>query len=288
MPAPPNRDDISGSGSTPSNGQAREGFGKLWDYATGLLGLTGNPSEAREALGLGSAGSAGNRNLLINGNFIVNQRLKSGTVVLAAGAYGHDRWKAGAAGCTYTFTTNGADTVITISSGSLVQVIEGANVAGTTYCASWVGSANAKLNGGSYSASGVVASSVAAGANLTIEFGVGSISLAQVEAGSTPTSFERRPYPVELSLCQRYLEVGSGKLLFYAAAAGAPGSASYTINFKVTKRATPTLAYSITTAVNVSTADARNPDVHSLRWFATPAAIGFTQWDGGWTAEAEI
>ncbi|BEP42270.1 phage tail protein [Variovorax sp. V15] len=54
MPAPPSKNDISGSGATPSNAQARSGFGALWENlwgAVGLLGSTGLPIDARAALG---------------------------------------------------------------------------------------------------------------------------------------------------------------------------------------------------------------------------------------------
>lgn len=51
MPAPPLRTDISNTYPNPSNDTARSGFGKLWDYVTGLLGATGNAPEARAALG---------------------------------------------------------------------------------------------------------------------------------------------------------------------------------------------------------------------------------------------
>lgn len=66
MPAPPSRDDISGSGSTPSNGQARDGFGKMWDTlfssSGGLLGTTGLPADARAALGVPSTASFASSN----------------------------------------------------------------------------------------------------------------------------------------------------------------------------------------------------------------------------------
>lgn len=53
MPAPPARNDIAGTGgSAPSNATARTGFGALWDYVTTLLGVSGNASDARIALGL--------------------------------------------------------------------------------------------------------------------------------------------------------------------------------------------------------------------------------------------
>lgn len=52
MPAPPLKTEISDAYPNPSNAVARAGFGKLWDYVTGLLGLTGNAADARTALGL--------------------------------------------------------------------------------------------------------------------------------------------------------------------------------------------------------------------------------------------
>lgn len=52
MPAPPARNEISAPYPVPSSGQARVGFGKLYDWLTGLLGTTlGTPAEARAALG---------------------------------------------------------------------------------------------------------------------------------------------------------------------------------------------------------------------------------------------
>lgn len=58
--APPAKTEISDTYPNPSNAVARVGFGSLWDYVTGLLGLTGNPAEAQAALqvpGLSSANS---------------------------------------------------------------------------------------------------------------------------------------------------------------------------------------------------------------------------------------
>lgn len=57
MPAPPSRNNLAGTGgSAPSNATARVGFGAFWDYVTSLLGLTGSPVDAREALGVGTKG----------------------------------------------------------------------------------------------------------------------------------------------------------------------------------------------------------------------------------------
>ena len=155
-----------------------------------------------------NGGSIGVINAIINGNFQVNQRAVSGTVTLAAGVYGHDRWKAGASGCTYTFATANNITTLTISAGSLIQVIEGNNLFTGTYTLSWVGTAQGKIGGGSYASSGVTGTP-AGGSNLNIEFNTGTLSLVQFEPGSVATPFERRPYGTELQLAQRYFWKGT-------------------------------------------------------------------------------
>jgi hypothetical protein len=56
--APPAKTEISDTYPNPSNAVARVGFGSLWDYVTGLLGLTGNPAEALAALTAAGTGTA--------------------------------------------------------------------------------------------------------------------------------------------------------------------------------------------------------------------------------------
>jgi hypothetical protein len=146
---------------------------------------------------------AGFRNKIINGNFGVNQRGVSGTVTLAAGAYGHDRWKAGSSGCTYTFATSNNVTTITITAGSLMQVIEGLNLQSGTHILSWQGTAQGRIDSGAYGASGITGTAVG-GTNQSIEFSTGTISKVQYEEGSIATPFEHRPIGLELALCQRY------------------------------------------------------------------------------------
>jgi hypothetical protein len=187
------------------------------------------------------------KNKLINPNFSINQRLVSGTVTLTAGVYGHDRWKAGASGCTYTFASSNGITTLTISAGSLQQVIEAANVpiGSNPCCLSWIGTAQGKIGAGSYSASGVTAT-VAGGANLPIEFNTGTLSLVQFEKNTLATVFEQRDTYSELALCQYYHEVITIATAVQGVAAGVANSSTaiYVFLPYKQKRATPTITLS--------------------------------------------
>ena len=177
------------------------------------------------------------KNRIINGGFGVNQRAVSGSVVLSAGAFGHDRWKGGASGCSYTFATSENVTTLTISAGSLIQVVEGINLQSGTHTLSWTGTATAKIGGGSLSATGVTGTATG-GTNLNIEISTGTVSLIQLEVGDTATSFDYRPYGTELALCQRYYQVGYQRTRVDPFPAGALGASSY---FSVDMRAQPTM-----------------------------------------------
>ena len=181
----------------------------------------------------------GTKNAIINGGFGINQRVVSGTVTLAAGVYGHDRWKAGASGCTYTFATVDNVTTLTISAGSLIQVIEGLNLQSGTYTLSWTGTAQGKIGAGSYGASGITGTAVG-GTNLNFEFGTGTVSLVQVEKGSTATPWEFRSYGQELALCQRYFELAPMIFVTNIVTGGYPS-----VYYKVNKRANPTLTITL-------------------------------------------
>ncbi len=142
---------------------------------------------------------------LINGDFSINQRSVSGTVVLLAGEYGHDRFKAGASGCTYTFASSGGVITLTISTGSLIQVIEGANLDSETYVLSWEGTSQGKIGAGTFSASGVTGV-VIGGSNLNIEFNTGTLTKCKFENGTIPTTFIHNTFTGELNRCLRYYE----------------------------------------------------------------------------------
>ena len=90
--APPARTEISDTYPNPSNAVARVGFGKLWDYVTGLLGATGSPTAAKAALLVPIDVDFTNR--IINGAMMIDQRNAGASVTPTSGQYLVDRWQA--------------------------------------------------------------------------------------------------------------------------------------------------------------------------------------------------
>lgn len=221
------------------------------------------------------------KNRLINAQLLINQRGVSGTVSLSAGAYGHDRFKAGASGCTYTFSTTNNVTTLTISAGSLQQVIEGLNLESGTYTLSWTGTAQGKIGAGSYGASGITGS-ITGGTNTTIEFNTGTLSLPQLEVGSTATSFDYRPYTTEFQLAQRYYQRSSFGTTTY------PSSTGYArayASFAVVMRATPTMAFTDLGSGGSSLASGAYADGYYNTYQSLGASSAGTF---SWTASAEL
>lgn len=70
--------------------------------------------------------------------------------------------------------------------------------------------------------------------------GTFDIAQVQLEEGSVATPFEQRPYGLELSLCQRYYEVGNVK--FYLPNSGATSTYT-TVHYSVVKRIVSTLTF---------------------------------------------
>lgn len=186
------------------------------------------------------------KNRIIDGGFTINQRGYTSGTSLSSGSYGHDRWKGGASGGTYTFTqgSTGVNTTITITAGSIIQVIEGANLPeGGTYVLSWTGTAQGKIGSGSFGASGITGT-ITAGTNTNIEFNTGTCGNVQLEVGSTATSFDYRPYGTELALCQRYYyrikAVAAGQVLGFGGFNYATTGAVIVMPYPVTMRTAPT------------------------------------------------
>jgi hypothetical protein len=175
---------------------------------TGAAGSVG-PTGATGATGpQGPAGTVTGVNYADNGGFSVNQRGYTSGAALTAGIYGFDRWKAGAGGCTLTFTASPPSTVVTITAGTLQQVVEGASIQGGNYVLSWTGTAQGRVGAGAYAASPVAVTGIVAGVNTTIEFNAGALSRVKFEAGTAATPWFANPAGVEISNCQRFYAVG--------------------------------------------------------------------------------
>lgn len=228
---------------------------------------------------------AGFRNLLINANPIINQRgYVSGTATGGAYQYTLDRWSVVTSGQSISWTDAANVRTVTAPAGGVEQVIEGASILSGTYTLNWTGTATAIVAGNAVAKGGTV--TLTGGTNTTVRFSGGTFSLPQLEPGPVATPFEQRPIGTELSLCQRYYEVGNGWLGGYAAG---PGAGTYhAIAFKVTKRVVPTLTYGVAVAANVSVFDIRNASVNTANWYAEGAGTGQLAWNGTWTASAEL
>jgi hypothetical protein len=180
-------------------------------------------------------------NALINSDLRINQRAYASGAALAAGAYGHDRWKAGAGGCTYTFAQGANGTQITIAAGSLIQVVEDKNVDGGAYVLSWTGTAQARVGvnsatpSGAYSTSPLIITGQNVGTVMSIEFNAGTLARPKLELGVTPTPFVMLDYTQEIVRCLRYF-----CQLRLAAQGLGPSQVMSVFLFPVPMRASPT------------------------------------------------
>lgn len=121
--APPTELQVCGAGATPNKGTAREVF-RAWILSfRSLLGTTGDPADARAALGVPSTTAVTTaitdainalpspqsfRNRALNGDFSVDQEHAGAAITITAGAalkYVADGWYAWCTGANVTFQT---------------------------------------------------------------------------------------------------------------------------------------------------------------------------------------
>lgn len=256
-----------------ANGQTSVGSGvSSWNARTGAVTQTSadvttaltytpynstNPSGYQTAAQVTATVSAAVRylNHASNSGFSVNQRGYVSGTALAAGVFGHDRWKAGAGGGTYTFAQSpGPSTTVTITAGTLQQVVEGASLAGGNYMLSWTGTAQGRVGAGSYAASPVAVAGIVAGANTTIEFNAGTLSQVKFETGTAASVWVAYPPRYELSNCQRFYQgnpyLPTGDYTFNAWGPGAWFTVS--VGFQVRMRAAPSVISNFTNIGNMS------------------------------------
>jgi hypothetical protein len=286
--------------ASPTNGQQFTAAGVVWTWdgakwtasgsgvaylplaggtMTGAMTLAANPAAPLQPATkqyVDALPAAMGDNRIINGNFGVNQRVQVSGTALAAAAYGHDRWKAGAGGCTYTFTAAVPDTTITITAGTLTQIIEAGMIEGGVYTLSWTGTAQARVYqgapSGAYAASPVITASLPAGTNTVVEFNTGSLVKVKLESGSVATPFNRQSLAKSLADCQRYfINSISPQFQVYATAGQ---TINTTIVFPVTMRATPTIAFSGTSLGNATGLTATQIGSASCAVYVTVTAAG--------------
>lgn len=232
------------------------------------------------------------RNRVINGGFGVNQRAAGNTV--AAGVFRFDRWKGGAAGCTASAVASGRYNVVTITAGTLVQVIEDQLITAGDYTLSWVGSAQVRVSIGAgaftgWASSPVTLAGVADKVTVTIELGVGTVEKVQLELGDAPTPFDVRPEYVELNLCKRYYQVSSGSEACNYGASTAGHAISHPVKFDVVMRAIPTIVATYTTTTLISSSiTAWYSSVSGYIHYMVASGAGNARMVWTWTASAEL
>ncbi len=188
-------------------------------------------------------------NLVDNSNFTVCQRQLTSPVVLAAGAFGHDRFKAGAGGCTYTFATVGANVVLTVTAGTLIHTVAEEDVEGGVYRFKHEGAAQTRIGvggaapAGAYSSGVKLNTGVNANQRIAVEFGVGTIDRVQWKASPLESTYAPPKLADTLFRCEYFLPSGAFELND-AVGAGyvsiTPTNFNVAVKFRRTARTKPT------------------------------------------------
>lgn len=237
---------------------------------------TGEVSFPNTALGGGGGGT--NPNLLINGDFQINQR-EFGGGALAAGAYGFDRWKAGTGGSSVSVSG-----FVATLEGPLEQVVEPAVWGLEAFASAQVtvsvqnaaddltvtfGSASGTIAAGSGQRSVTLTLGAGDTGNLTLEVkkqsGSGSTTFERIklEPGAAATPWQARDAFDELMKAQRYYyrwgyengDPGTGFRMFGAGTANV--YEGLTFRHPAAMRAVPTMGINgtwFTAGVNIAPA----------------------------------
>jgi hypothetical protein len=230
---------------------------------------------------------SGFRNLLINGNPIINQRgYVSGTATSGANEYTLDRWRVVTSGQSISWTDSENVRTVTAPAGGVEQVIEGLSIISGTYTLSWTGTASATVDGNSISKGGTV--TLTGGTNAAVKFSSGTFALAQLEVGSVVTPFERRSYGQELSLCQRYYTQVPVSIRGTVASNGRLANHAY---YKTTMRTAPTLvAGGTVSTLQVTSETTGEITTQGFRYDVAPTTADTDAYVFGrvWLASAEL
>jgi hypothetical protein len=204
------------------------------------------------------------QNLVINGDFQMNQRSFAGGA-LAAGAYGFDRWRAAVA----SGLTAAAGTA-NLASGAISQTLEAEAFSMMDFPAGAYTVSVDDLSGGALGvtlggATGQItpgpgrrsvtlapaAASATLGLTLTAGSGGSVFAKVRVEQGTFASAWSPRPTPLEAFLCARYFWAQGHDVLVDAYQA-AGGYSAILLPLPVRMRAVPTISFSIVDHLNVA------------------------------------
>jgi len=207
-------------------------------------------------------------NMVINGDFRINQRAAVSGASVALSAYFLDRWYNPASACAYTWSVVDGVTVLTIPAGAtgefrVSQKIEVSDIIpDAPVVVSWEGDATCiGIENGStitsWSASPLVITPTG-DYDLEIRFGNQSttdprtLANVKVERGTIPTPFLRRSIHEERSACQRYYArfQGTGGAVIALGQVLSSGLTSrVAVSLPVPMRATPTVTINDLTVI---------------------------------------
>ncbi len=245
--------------------EMKSALGTLYDFITDLLGTDStNKAAARDLLT--TPGAAGLRNLLVNGDFRINQRAWiSGTASTSSNQYCLDRWRIVTLGQSITWAADGAGLIVTAPAGGIDQLIDASSIVGGTYAVDWDGTATCTVNGQAVTKGGTV--TLAANAQATVRFSGGTVTRARIEPGRT-LPWEPRPRWLEQLICMTYYEQPTTVARIYAGASGA----KVTVRYRVPKRVTPTVTF--VSNIGISTTPDAASNAYQLTVTTTQGSAG--------------
>lgn len=213
----------------------------------------------------GSAGVVVNENLLVNGDFAINQRAFAGGS-RSAGVYGHDRWGAYNGGANWSVSAG----VVTLTSGVMCQVIESPGLASSQITISvedpsgtiavtignnaGADSATGNITAGSGRRSVTLTVPATVTGDLKVRLAATAVTFKRVKAevGSAATPWVRPERALEIQRCSRYCYLLANTPSFAYVGLAASTTVAY-IFVPAFMRTTPS-AVGVTGAVNASAA----------------------------------
>ena len=168
--------------------------------------------------GLQGGGNRSNPNLLINSDFMVNQRDAVSGASLTSGAYFLDRWKNVGNFTTseITWADSGGLRTLTIGAGGTLQyvgqVVEQRNVPAGTYTMSWGGAVQGRIYKSGTTAPALASSPITvtldglADANVDLAGGGETVPWVKLEQGPVATPYQPPTYADNLRACMFYYQ----------------------------------------------------------------------------------